>query len=509
MNEATSHPITVEPMDEHNEKLVRNVHPPRWISPTPKPKYHLVAIGAGSGGLISSAIAASLGAKAALIEQHLLGGDCLNVGCVPSKGVIRAARAWKQARAASRDFGGPRVTADGEFATAMARMRRLRAEISRADSAERFRGIGVDVFLGHARFTGPDRVEVDGKTLRFHRAVIATGARAAAPPIPGIESIGYLTNESIFTLTELPRRLVVIGAGPIGCEMAQSFARFGSEVTLLDRSKRILPRDSEAASSIVAKRMSDDGVRYLSEIEIIRAERRGTDRVIVYRRNGVEGEVAGDQVLVAIGRAPNVDVGLEAAGVAYDPRDGVQVDDELRTTNPRVFAVGDICSKLKFTHLADAHARMVVENALFFRHRKVSRLIIPWVTYTSPEVAHVGYDEDDARAAGYDVDSIKVQLSEVDRAVLDGEDDGFLEIHVDRRNGRVLGGTLVAEHAGEMIGELAVVVTNRLKIGALGKTIHPYPTQGEVFRKAADAWNRRRLSPGLKKLFGWYFRLFG
>lgn len=501
-------PVRVEPMDEHNQTLVENVHPPAYVNPEPAAKYHLVAIGAGAGGLVSAAIGASLGARVALVERHLLGGDCLNVGCVPSKGVIRAARAWRAAKDAEESFGGPRIAENGagDFARAMERMRRLRARISRADSAARFRSLGVDVFLGHARFTGPDAIEVGGTTLRFRRAVIATGGRPAAPSIPGLEEAGYYTNESIFTLTELPRRLAVLGAGPIGCELAQSFARLGSRVTMLDRGSHVLPREDEDAARVLESRLERDDVRYLANVDVIRAERRGADHVLVWKSPEGEGSTAADAILVAIGRAPNLDLDLENAGVEFDDRKGVHVDDELRTTNRNIFAVGDVCSDLKFTHLSDAHARLVVENALFFRHKRTSRLVVPWVTYTSPEIAHVGHDEESARALGREVVTIRIDLAELDRAILDGEEDGFLKLWVDRRSGRLLGGTLVAEHAGEMIGELAVAVTNRLRIGALGKTIHPYPTQGEVFRKAADQWNRRRFSPGLQKLLGWYFR---
>ncbi len=516
--------LRVEPFDEYNQRLVANVHPPGWTNPQPKDRYHLVAIGAGSGGLISSAGAAGIGAKSALIERHLLGGDCLNVGCVPSKGVISAARAWKVAAEAAEKFAGPSTSASGDFSKAMERMRRLRSEISPADSAERYTELGVDVFLGHGRFTGPDTLEVDGKTLNFRRAVIATGARAAAPPIPGLEDVGYLNNENIFTLTELPRRLLVIGAGPIGCEMAQSFARFGSDVTILDMADHILPREDADAAAVVQSAMTREGVSYEPRVKISSAERKGDERIIHFERDGKSESVTADQVLVAVGRAPNVEgLGLDEAGVKYE-RHGVIVDDYLRTSNSRIFAVGDICSKYKFTHMADAQARLVIENSLFFgpqlaeifpwiaARKKVSHLVVPWCTYTSPEIAHVGYYETDAREAGFDVETIKIDLSDLDRAVLDGESEGFLKLHIAkgsrRLNGRILGGTLVAEHAGEMIGELALAVTAKLNVSAIGATIHPYPTQGEVYKRAADAWNRRRLTPGTKKFLQRFFKIF-
>ena len=498
----------IEPMDEHNRELVDNVHPRDWKNPTAKDRYHLVAIGAGAGGLVSAAIAAGAGARVALIERRFLGGDCLNVGCVPSKGIISAARAWHGARRAEEVFGGPAVASEGDFGRVMERMRRLRAGISPVDSARRFSELGVDVFLGEGRFTGRDRIEVGGDTLGFRRAIIATGARAVAPPFPGREDVGHLTNESIFSLTELPRRLTVIGAGPIGCELAQSFARFGSRVTVLDRADRVLPREDPDAARIVQHRMESDGVRYLPRVEITRVERSGGDRVVFYQSQGAAGSVAGDEILVAVGRAPNTEgLGLEEAGVAHDAH-GVTVDDRLRTTNPRIFAVGDICSRHKFTHAADAHAKLAVANALFFGRGRVSKLVMPWCTYTSPEVAHVGYHESDAREAGHEVTTITVPLADNDRAVLDGESDGFLRVHLKKGSDRLLGATLVAAHAGDMIGELAVAVTHGIGLKKIASTIHPYPTQGEIFRRAAGEYQKTRVTPSVRRVLDVFFRVF-
>ncbi|MEM7234592.1 MAG: FAD-dependent oxidoreductase, partial [Planctomycetota bacterium] len=369
--------VRVEPMDAHNEKLVDHVHPASWTNPEPQSRYHLVCVGAGAGGLISAAIAAGLGAKVALIERHLMGGDCLNVGCVPSKGVISAARSWKAAAQSHEKFAGPQASGSGDFAKAMERMRRLRAGISHVDSVQRFADLGIDVFLGHANFTSANTIDVGGTELKFRKAVVATGARAAVPPIPGLEDVEYLTNESVFSLTDLPARMVVVGAGPIGCEMAQSFSRFGSEVTILDRADHVLPREDGDAAAVVQKSMEEDGVKYLGVVSITRVEERDGEKVIHYERDGRSEEIATDRLLIAIGRAPNVDLGLEKAGVKYDTRKGVEVDAELRTSAPNIFAVGDVCSALKFTHLADAHARMVVQNALFFGHKKTTDLVVP------------------------------------------------------------------------------------------------------------------------------------
>ncbi len=503
--------VRVEPYDEYNQQLVANVHPAGWVNPEPRERYHLVVIGAGTAGLVTASIAAGLGARVALVERHLMGGDCLNVGCVPSKGMISAARSWQSAAESSRHFGGPAVSGAGDFAAVMARMRRLRAGLSRVDSAPRFRDLGVDVFLGEGRFTARDTLLVGGRALRFRRAVIATGARAAAPAIPRLEETGYLTNETVFSLTELPRRLTVIGAGPIGCELAQAFARFGSTVTLIDQGDRVLPRDDADAAGIVARALEALGVRLLYQATVARGELRGRERVVHVEVAGRLQEVAGDQLLVATGRAPNVEgLGLEAAGVAYD-RQGVTVDDRLRTSNPRIFAVGDICSDYQFTHAADATARLVVANALFFGigGGKASRLVMPWVTYTTPEVAHVGLSAADAIAAGARIQTLTVPLQDVDRAVLDGQEEGFLRVHLKAGGDRILGATLVAEHAGEMIGEIALAITAGVGLGRIGSTIHPYPTQGEVFRKAADAWRRAKLTPAARRAFGAFFRLIG
>jgi pyruvate/2-oxoglutarate dehydrogenase complex dihydrolipoamide dehydrogenase (E3) component len=496
-------------VDAHDRALLARVHPAEWRNPAPASRYHLVVVGAGTGGLVTAAIGAALGARVALVERGRMGGDCLNVGCVPSKAILRAGRAWQEAREAAERFGGPRAEGDGDFAAAMERMRRLRARISPVDSAARFRDeLGVDVFLGEGRFTAPDALEVGGAVLRFRRAVIATGARAAAPPVPGLEEVGYLTNETVFDLAERPRRLLVLGAGPVGCELAQAFARLGSEVWLLDRGPRVLPREEADAAAVVQARMERDGVRILHSAETTRVERRGGEVVVHFTRAGEAGSVAGDRLLVAVGRAPNVEgLGLEAAAVEHG-REGVRVDDRLRTSNPAIYAVGDICSRLRFTHLADAHARLAVQNALFFGRGKASSLVVPRCTYTSPELAHVGMTADEARAAGHEVETITVPLREVDRAVLDGEDDGFLRVHVRRGSDRILGATLVAEHAGEII----TLVTQAMAAGrgllSLGQAIYPYPTQAEVVRKAADALRRRKLTPLAKKGFDVFFRVF-
>ncbi len=500
--------VSIDPPDQHNRRLLAQVHPPTWRNPTPRARYHLAVLGAGTGGLVSAAGAAGLGAKVALVERHLMGGDCLNVGCVPSKTLIAAARAWDTARHARVDFGGPSVSGDGNFPAVMERLRRLRADLSPVDGAARFAELGVDVFLGPGRFTGPDTMEVEGATVRFRRAVIATGARAAAPPIPGLAEAGYLTNESVFSLTELPARLLVVGAGPIGCEMAQAFARFGTQVTLVDRANRILGRDDAEGAAIVAAAMAGHGVRFELGVTVNHVERRPGEVVVTLSRDGKNHEVATDQILIAAGRVPNVDgIGLDVAGVGYDGK-GVGVDDRLRTSNPRIYAVGDVCSRLQFTHHADFQARQVLANALFFGRGRASKLLVPWCTYTTPEIAQVGLTLDDATWQGLPAEQIVVPFHDVDRAILDGESEGFLKVILTRGSDRILGITIVASHAGDLIGEAVVAMTNGLGLGAIGKAIHPYPTQAEAFRKAADQWRRGKLTPVVRRLLATWFRLF-
>ncbi len=495
----------VLPDDEHNRTLLSHVHPGGRRNPTPGGRYNLVVVGAGTAGLVSAAGSAGLGAKVALVERHLMGGDCLNVGCVPSKALISAARAAAAARRAG-ELGVRVGSVEVDFPAVMERMRRLRAGIAPNDGVERFTRLGVDVYLGEARFTSPSTVQVDGRTLEFARAVIATGARAAAPPIPGLEHTGYLTNETIFWLTELPRRLIVIGAGPIGSEMAQAFRSFGSDVTLIHDAPHILPREDPEAAAIVERRMRADGVRVVNGATILQAERRGGEAVVRYQVGGTVHETAGEQILVGVGRAPNVEgLGLEEAGVRWE-RGGVIVDDHLRTSNPRIYAAGDVSSRFQFTHVADALARIVIQNALFgtFGRKKASALTVPWCTYTTPEIAHVGLSERDATARGMEVTTLTVPLHDVDRALLDGENDGFLRVHLKAGSDTIVGATLVASHAGDMISELTLAMTARLGLGAVAGTIHPYPTQGEVMKKAADAYSRTRLTPLVKKLFAWW-----
>ncbi len=496
--------MQLEPADRFNTELVRNVHPPDWTNPHPFGRYNLVVLGAGTAGLVSAAGAAGLGAKVALVERHLLGGDCLNYGCVPSKAIIRSARtAAEVARAAEWGIRVPPGSA-ADFGLVMERMRRLRAEISRHDAAARFRSLGVDVFLGAARFTGPQSAQVAGQDLRFSRAVIATGARAAPLDLPGADEVGYRTNETIFSLTELPRRLVVVGGGPIGCEMAQTFARLGSQVLLLHRGTRLLPHDDPDAAAIVLRRFESEKIRVEFGVNLLRCERGAAGKQLVADQHGSQVVFECDEVLAGVGRRPNVEnLGLEAAGVVHDSH-GVRVDDYLRTTNRHILAAGDVCSAYKFTHAADAMARVVIQNALFFGRKRLSDLRIPWCTYTDPEVAHAGLSAADAHERGVELDTFTVPLADVDRARLDGECEGFVRIHVRRGTDRMVGATIVAAHAGEMLGEITLAMTQGIGLSRLAHTIHTYPTQAEAIKRAGDMYQRTRLTPWrLRLLRAW------
>ncbi|NBB79957.1 MAG: FAD-containing oxidoreductase [Verrucomicrobia bacterium] len=496
----TKNPI-FEPETEANQRLRKDVAPPDWVNPEAAEKYNLVVIGAGSGGLVTAAGAAGLGARVALIERDALGGDCLNVGCVPSKALLSAAKR----AAAVRDASGYGVSLPGgsevDFSAVMERMRELRASIGPNDSAERFKELGIDVFLGEGRFKNEATIEVDGKELKFAKAVIATGGRAIVLPIPGLKEAGALTNETLFSLTELPRRFAVIGAGPIGCEMAQAFARLGSEVTLFEAQCKILPREDADAAKVVEAALERDGVRTVCDAKIEQVGREGDLRTIRIEHEGATQTWEFDQILVGVGRAPNVEgIGLENADVEFDKRKGVSVDAQLRTSNPKIFAVGDVAMDYKFTHMADATARIVIQNALFKGRKKHTDLLVPWCTYTQPEIAHVGLYEQEAKAQHGDaLQTFRQDFSEIDRSILEGDTEGFVKMHTVK--GKIVGATIVGEHAGDLISEITVAMQGGVKLGALSAVIHPYPTTAEAIQRIGDAYNKTRFTPLVAKLF--------
>eukprot|EP00803_Ostreobium_quekettii_P011404 evm.model.scf_473.8 EVM.evm.TU.scf_473.8 scf_473:42951-44930(-) len=495
--------LNVAPLDEHNIRLLDNVHPALWADPMPtREKYNLVVIGAGAGGLVTAAGAAGVGARVAIIEQHLLGGDCLNVGCVPSKAIIRCARAVHEARNAGQ-FGVKVGRVEVDFEAIMERMRRIRAGISAHDSASRYASLGVDVFIGRARFTSKDTVEVNGKGLSFAACVIATGATASVPPIRGIQDVPYLTNASFFNLTRLPRRFGVIGTGVIGLELAQCMARFGSQVTVMGRSGRILEKEDRDAVAIVQRQLVEDGVLFKLKCQHqeIRKAPDGTIEIHVMN-DGQEEVVEVDELLVATGRTPNVDgMGLEAAGVNYGRKTGIIVNDNLMTSVKGIFAVGDCCTQYKFTHVADFMARTVIRNALFFGAGKMSSLLIPWATFTEPEVAHVGLYDTDLNKKGIKFQTFVKKLGEVDRAICEGQEEGFVKIYVKEGTDKILGATVVAHNAGDMISEISVAMQAGFGLGSIAHVIHPYPTQAEAIRLCGDLYNKTRLTRFVKSMF--------
>ena len=490
-------------------RLLSHVRPPGWRNPDPAPTYDLVVIGGGTAGLVCAAGAAGLGARVALVERARLGGDCLNTGCVPSKSLLRSARALSELRTARR-LG---VIAEGkaDFGSIMARLRARRADLAPHDSAARLTSLGVDVFFGKASFSGPRTVTVErndpndpngpnDRVLRFRKAVIATGSRPAVPSIAGLGETPFLTTETVFDLTEQPRELVVIGAGPSGCELAQAFARLGTRVTLIEAASQILPREDADAARLLAARLTEDGVEIRLQASFTAA--RWADGRFELDHDG--RTTSADAVVVTTGRAVSVDgLGLDAAGVAHGP-DGVTVDDRLRTSNARVYAAGDVCSPHKFTHTADAMARVVVQNALFVGRRRVSSLVMPSCTFTSPEVAHVGLHANDAVAQG--ADTITIPLTAVDRAVMDEATDGLVRVH--HRRGRILGATIVAPEAGEIIGAVVLAMQHRLGLADLASAIFPYPTISMALRQAGDEYRRRSLTPSVRSLLRYYFRGF-
>ncbi len=507
---------TISPPDAYNQKLIDYVHPPNWINPEPASIYDLVVIGAGTAGLVVAAGAAGLGLglKVALIERNLMGGDCLNFGCVPSKTMIRSSRVigeiWQ-----GQELGIRASQVEVDFGAVMERLRRIRADISHNDSAMRFRELGVDVFLGDGKFTGEDTITVADRMLKFKKAVIATGARAATPKIPGLVEAEYLTNETVFSLVERPHRLAIIGGGAVGCELAQTFQRLGCEVFLLHNHSQILNKEDLDAAAILQQVLIKEGVNLILDCQVqgVGIDRSGKtitytslERASAPPKGGRTETITVDEILLGAGRTPNIEsLNLSQVGVDFDET-GVKVNDYLQTTNPKIYAAGDVCMKWKFTHAADAAARIVIKNTLFspfgLGKSKLSDLVMPWVTYTDPEVAHVGLSEHEAQAKRLQFGTIKIEMSGVDRAITDGETAGFLKIIHRQGSDEILGATIVASHAGEMISEITTAMVNKIGLSKLSSVIHPYPTQADCIKKAADAYRRTLLTSRTKKLLG-------
>jgi pyruvate/2-oxoglutarate dehydrogenase complex dihydrolipoamide dehydrogenase (E3) component len=492
-------PSPTSPQDAFERQRLENVHPSGWRNPMPAASYNLVVVGAGTAGLVAAHAAAALGAKVAVIERALLGGDCLNAGCVPSKAILRTSRLYAEMRNA-RQYGAQvpeEIRVD--FPAVMQRMRGIRARISRADSVRRLSAAGVDVFFGEARFAGSDVVTVDGAKLRFRKALIATGARPDTPSIPGLAEAGYLTNENVFDLTALPRRLLVIGGGPLGCELAQAFCRFGAQTLIAQSKPMFLPLEERDAAQILSDAFARDGIEVRLNTTAVNVRVEDGQKLVDLVSEDSRSTVAVDAILTGTGRVPNVaGLNLEAAGVDYDATNGVRVDDFLQTSNPRIYAAGDACLEHKFTHTADASARIVVQNALFLGRRRLSALTIPWCTYTDPEIAHVGLYVREAREQDIPVKTFTIPMHDVDRAIADDEEAGFVKIHVKERTDHILGATIVARHAGEMINEITLAMVAGIGLSTLARVIHAYPTQAEAIKKAADAYVGSLRRPTIK-----------
>lgn len=467
------------------------VFPDDYRNPAPADRYHLVVIGAGPGGLVTAIGAAGLGARVALVERHAMGGDCLNAGCVPSKALLAMA---KRRRAS----GG----AEPGFDEAFEWLRTVRAGIAHHDSVARYTEAGVDVFLGEARFVDGNTVAVGDARLAARSVVIATGSRAALPPIDGLAEAEPLTNETFFDLREQPRRLAILGAGAVGSELAQAMALLGSEVHLFEAADRPLPAEIPAAGKLLAERLREDGVHCHFGAAVESVQRR--DGVVTVRAGRVTAEA--DAVLVALGRQPNVEgLDLEAAGVEYDPRDGIRVDERLRTSAGGVYAIGDVASRQRYTSNADRHARIVIRNALFPGSGKTDARHVTRCVYTQPEVAHVGAEESDLADGDYDV--YEVDWGELDRGRATGDTTGFVRVLTERGGDRILSATLVGSDAGEQIAPLSLLVARGEGLAKLDPAVFAYPTRAEYLRRLADAYNRSRLTPLVAKLFRLWLRL--
>jgi pyruvate/2-oxoglutarate dehydrogenase complex dihydrolipoamide dehydrogenase (E3) component len=455
----------------------------------PDEKYNVVVIGAGTAGLVTAAGTAGLGGRVALIERHKMGGDCLNFGCVPSKALISSARVVHTLRHADR-WGLKPGEPQFEFLEVFARMRARRAKIAPNDSKERFESLGVDVFFGPATFRSPHEVEVAGKILRARNFVIAAGSRACAPAIEGLKDVPFYTNETIFDqLREKPKTMAVIGGGPIGCELSQVLQRLGVQVTLFDRGSQLLHREDPDVAALLQERLTQEGVTLQLEAKLKRVP-------------------AGfDAILVAAGRCPNVEgLNLEAAGVRFTKK-GIEANEYLQTSQPHIYAAGDIVGPYQFTHMADHHARVVIRNILLpFAKTKIDYSVVPWCTYTDPEVAHVGLNETEAKRKGIEYDLFTQRMDDVDRAVLENEDAGFAKVLAAKGTDTIIGVTLVGTHAGDLLHEFVLAMKHGIGLAKIAGTIHAYPTFAEIARKAGDKYMKTRLTPFAKKLFAWLYR---
>jgi pyruvate/2-oxoglutarate dehydrogenase complex dihydrolipoamide dehydrogenase (E3) component len=465
-------------------------------NPAPRPLYDWVVVGGGPAGQAAARAAAALGLGVALVERDRLGGNSLNRGTIPSKALVQSGRIL-DAVVQSREFGA-RAAADpiADMRMVMQRMRSIRERIAEYWSAERLTAAGVDVFSGCARFTGRRSLEVQDTPLNFRKALIATGARPRFPDIPGLLEAGHLTSATFFSLESLPKRLAIIGGGPLGCEMAQAFAHLGSKVTILQNEPKFLPEEERDAAEILSLALARSGVDTRLNTEVTGARSEHGEKIIDATSAGNAYSIVVDDILLSTGRVAATDgLDLAAAGVEVTDSGDIRIDAMLRTGNPDVFAAGDVCMLRKFTNVAVATGRLAVRNAFGEDPQPHEGLVVPWCTYCDPEVAHVGMHLWDAHRDRIPVESYTVMMQDVDRAITDGRDEGFVKIHVRRGSDRILGATIVAARASEMINEVAVIMQAGMGMCALASVLHAYPAQSDAIRMAAQAFvDKQRVS---------------
>ena len=503
-------------VDEHNAELLDCVRPIRWQDPEPEPMYNMVAIGAGAGGLVTALGVAGVGGKSAICEKNLFGGDCLNTGCVPSKALISAAKHVHNVRQGSK-YG---ITCAGEFKVdfqkVMESIRKKRATIGHHDACDRFiKDYGIDIFLGHAKFIDQNTIECNGKKLKFARAVIASGGRPYVPIIPGIENVYYYTSENIFNIVTRPQNIVIIGGGPIGAELGQSFQRLGCKVTFLLKSSRFLNKEDPDAAKIVKNKLEKEGCTFYTNVKYNMIESSNdlsssppniqkSSRCVIHLLRTTESHnktlsIHCDILILACGRLPNVNgMNLEAAGVKFDEKRGIHIGETMRTSNSKIYAVGDCCQSQHFTHMADQMARTVIKNACFFGSGKYTEMVIPRVTYTDPELAQVGLNKIELAEQGIEFSEYIYDFKESDRAICDDDLQGFIKFYTVKNTPTILGCVIVCARAGEMIGEAALAMSNKLTLSHIYNTVHPYPTYSESFRAAAGKWANTKLTTNAK-----------